>query len=193
MTDPDAVLGRIDAVITACICGRTIPTDGPSLDYCSLPCQYRYAAGLPVYEPAHDVWRGATDGRTINAEVNAWFRASSNDHPDLGWASAAVARHDETDTRTASPRLEYFPSPHPGEPLDLAGGVDLTPFITAMEVVTTSAATCAEAMTAATLEVGDAISFTMPDGTTTRSIVTHANEDGSFDCEPASSDTRSST
>lgn len=47
------VLAAIDAETTKCICGRTISADGPSLDYCSYECQYRYAAGLdPITEPA---------------------------------------------------------------------------------------------------------------------------------------------
>lgn len=185
------VLAAIDAETAKCICGRAIPTDGPSLDYCSYECQYRYAAGLnPVTEPAHNVLRSTTNGRTINAEVNAWFRASSNDHPDMGWGSAAVTIHGEPD-RPVSPRVEFFPSPRPGEPIDLAAGIDLTPYLTCVEVVAFPTAACAEVMEESPIEVGDIISFTGPDGTTTRSIVTHANENGSFDCEPAPSDTRS--
>lgn len=61
------VLAAIDAETAKCICGRAIPTDGPSLDYCSLPCQYRYSASLvgttPDYENQYQADDEITDGR----------------------------------------------------------------------------------------------------------------------------------
>lgn len=67
------VLAAIDAETAKCICGRTVPADGPSLDYCSLPCQYRYAASLvgttPDYENQYQADDEITDGREIVAEV----------------------------------------------------------------------------------------------------------------------------
>lgn len=67
------VLAAIDAETAKCICGRSIPANGPSIDYCSLPCQYRYAARLvgttPDYENLYDADDETTDGRAINEEV----------------------------------------------------------------------------------------------------------------------------
>ena len=67
------VLAAIDAETAKCICGNPIPASGPSIDYCSLPCQYRYAAGLvgttPDYENLYDADDETTDGRAINEEV----------------------------------------------------------------------------------------------------------------------------
>ena len=164
------VLAAIDAETAKCICGRAIPDNGPSLDYCSLPCQERFISGLdPITEPVHDVWKGTSDGRAINDEVNAWFRASSNDHPDMGWASAAATLHDEP----ASPRVEFFPSPRPGD-VELAAGIDLTPFITAIEFTSSHSAVI----------VGDHITITDPEGNATQNVVTSANGDGSFQLEP---------
>jgi hypothetical protein len=87
------------------------------------------------------------DGRAINAEVNAWFRASSNDHPDMGWASAVVTFHEEPgrDAPPVSPRVEFFPSPRPGEPIELAAGIELTPFIVSMEATAASVVQAAAA------------------------------------------------
>jgi len=175
VTDPDAVLHRIDTELTKCICGRAIPTNGPSLDYCSLPCQNRFFAGPTAsgYESHYDT--GTPDGRTINEHVNHWFQESSEARPELNWSSASTTYHDELGVpRGSSPRVEFFPSPRPSEPIELAAGVDLTPFITDMEFTTRHPA----------LLVGDHVTITDPDGHTTHSVVTTANDDGSYNLEP---------
>jgi hypothetical protein len=75
------VLAAIDAETAKCICGRTVPADGPSLDYCSDSCQYGYTAqqvGAELDDEfAYDIDQGPTDGRTINAEVNDWFERTA--------------------------------------------------------------------------------------------------------------------
>lgn len=43
------------------------------------------------------------------------------------------------------------------------------------------------------MRVGDQVSITTPDGLTSHSIITNANEDGSFDLEPAPTDAGSTT
>lgn len=83
------VLARIDAETAKCICGRTIPADGPSLDYCSDVCQYRYAAGQAGTEPdpelLYSIPPAETDGRAINAAVNSWVDSSSRRPSDVYW------------------------------------------------------------------------------------------------------------
>lgn len=158
------VLAAIDAELTKCICGEPLRPNGLSLDYCSEACQ------------AH--WLRARDDRPFQLPYDLPGRVA------LRRAAASVRPR---------PRVEFFPSPRPGEPIELAEGIDLTPYLIGMEIVATATERAAEAAAEAAIAVGDLISFTMPDGTTTRSIVTHANEDGSFDCEPAPSDARSTT
>lgn len=67
------ILAAIDAETAKCICGRPVPANGPSLDYCSLPCQYRYTAGLVGSTQDYDTLApssdSTTDGRTINAQA----------------------------------------------------------------------------------------------------------------------------
>lgn len=43
------------------------------------------------------------------------------------------------------------------------------------------------------MRVGDQVRITTPDGVTSHSIITNANEDGSFDLEPEATDARSTT
>jgi hypothetical protein len=67
------VLARIDAETAKCICGRDIPTDGPSLDYCSDVCQYGYTArqagAVSELEGAWRISHDVPDGRTLNEQV----------------------------------------------------------------------------------------------------------------------------
>jgi len=79
------VLAAIDAETAKCICGNTIPADGPSLDYCSDVCQYGYTAQQAGTEPDDEftfhINQGPTDGHTINEEVNAWFEQTTGRRP----------------------------------------------------------------------------------------------------------------
>jgi hypothetical protein len=82
------VLAAIDAETAKCICGREVPADGPSLDYCSDVCQYGYTA-QQVGTEADDEYsfhinQGPTDGRTINEDVNAWFADTADASDDEG-------------------------------------------------------------------------------------------------------------
>jgi hypothetical protein len=69
----DDVLAAIDAETAKCICGRPVPADGPSLDYCSLPCQYRWTANLVGSEPASDTVYDAADEITSGREIVQQF------------------------------------------------------------------------------------------------------------------------
>ena len=44
MTDPDTTLGRIDDVLSTCVCGAWLTKQGASLDYCSEDCQEEWQA-----------------------------------------------------------------------------------------------------------------------------------------------------
>ncbi|PRY56460.1 hypothetical protein [Glycomyces artemisiae] len=82
----DEVLAAIDAETGKCICGNPLPADGPSLDYCSDLCQYRFTAesvGAELDRDAFDeddVYQApVTDGRAINQEVNRHFQVADTD------------------------------------------------------------------------------------------------------------------
>lgn len=171
-------LTEINAETAKCICGRPVPESGPSLDYCSLDCQYGFFAGLDRVASGFEnhTAKAIPDGRTINNQVSNWIEQSREARPDMNWASASTTLHNDIDRGPSAiePRVELFPSPRPGEPVDIAAGVDLTPFITAMEITTRHPA----------LLVGDNVTITDHDGHTTHSVVTSSNDDGSYILEP---------
>lgn len=67
------VLAKIDAATAKCICGRDVPENGPSLDYCSDVCQYGYTARqVGASSELEGAWRYrhiTPDGRTLNEQV----------------------------------------------------------------------------------------------------------------------------
>jgi hypothetical protein len=81
----DEVLNSIDTALAQCICGRPVPENGPSLDYCSDVCQYRFIARQAGVEPdpelLYPIPAADTDGRRINAAVNTWVSRSANNLP----------------------------------------------------------------------------------------------------------------
>lgn len=89
------VLAAIDAETTKCICGRTIPADGPSLDYCSEDCQEDWQEQQRTYNlPGRVALRRAATSVQLTTRV-MWV---------------------------------------PGDPPDLAQGVDLTPYLTRIDL-----------------------------------------------------------
>jgi hypothetical protein len=102
VTDPDAVLGRIDDILGACICGVPLTERNSSLDYCSEDCQQH--------------WQGQS--RTYNLPGRVALRraaASIQNTTRVMWA--------------------------PGDPPDLAQGVDLTPYLARIDLGPTDRST----------------------------------------------------
>lgn len=104
MTDPDTTLDRIDAETAKCICGNPIPADGPSLDYCSLPCQYRWTAehigaapaGVNLYPAAE-----SAGGQALNERV---AHALTTSHPQTTPDSASTVTFRD-DEEPSQPRI----------------------------------------------------------------------------------------
>lgn len=95
MTDPDAVLGRIDAVLGSCICGEPLTERNPSLDYCSEDCQEEWLRLRRTYNlPGRVALRRAAASIQLTTRV-MWV---------------------------------------PGDPPDLSQGVDLTPYLTRIDL-----------------------------------------------------------
>lgn len=134
MTDPDTVLGRIDTILGSCICGRPLPENGPSLDYCSDVCQYGYTAQQAGAEPDDEfsfhIDHGPTDGRTINEDVNAWIERTTNHHPANRTATVSVRIDVSAVTESARQLQEALTQ------LGTAASqsVDPTPYLTAVHL-----------------------------------------------------------
>jgi hypothetical protein len=137
----DDVLSTIDAETAKCICGHPLPANGPSLDYCSLPCQYRWTATLVGTEPAGDTIYDAddeiTDGREIVQQV-ARELAQAAPPGAAEYRSLDSMRHradqEPTSDETSSTRIMFVQNiadPNAPTLAELATGVDLTPFISA--------------------------------------------------------------
>lgn len=127
------VLAAIDVETVKCICGRPVPDDGPSLDYCSPECQYGHAGP----RGSHRLGHGIPDGRTLNELV---ARSLTNTIP-IGEHYQDAMHSDASNRRWTSPDEQAYrvawvpPIANPDAPTvaELNAGIDLTPYIVAFE------------------------------------------------------------
>jgi len=128
----DEVLSSIDTELTKCICGNPIPENGVSLDYCSDVCQYRYYAGQSGADAA-TIRHEAPDTRESHLQRS--IRIATGLPPELAAVSTAPSICDVARSIEPDP---YGPQPHvmwaAGGSPELARGIDLTPFITSIEI-----------------------------------------------------------
>lgn len=120
------VLAAIDAETAKCICGRPVPDDGPSLDYCSPECQYGHAGP----RSSHRLGQGIPDGRTLNEQV---ARSLTNTIP-IGEHFQDAMHSDASNRHWTSPDEQAYrvawvpPIANPDAPTvaELHAGIDLT-------------------------------------------------------------------
>ncbi len=145
------VLAAIDAVTTQCICGRPVPENGPSLDYCSDVCQYGYTArGAGAASELEGAWRishDVPDGRTLNEQVarelarpalpgvgEHYADAMHSDSSTRDWNNPDERSYDLVDDNRPTTRVMWVPTianPNAPTAAEIRQGIDLTASIRA--------------------------------------------------------------